>query len=106
MGESSGDKLLGVLAHVSFFFLPIILPLILLLVSQDRFVKHHARQALMSHLFLWLAGGIAGLLCIILIGFILLPIVGIFGLVVTIIAITHTLNGEYYRYPITGYWFE
>lgn len=90
---------------MSYFFLPIILPVIILLVKQDDpFVKHHAKQSLVFHAAVVVASLIASLLTIILIGFLLLPIIWVAGLVYTIIAIIRTVDGEYYRYPVAGNW--
>jgi uncharacterized Tic20 family protein len=44
---------------------------------------------------------IAGALCFVLIGFLILPIVLIVWLVCIIIAAVKTSNGETYRYPAT-----
>lgn len=100
-------RLLAIIAHVSYFFLPIILPLILMFVKEDDpFVRHHARQALVFHLLLIAAGAVAGFLTILLIGFLLLPVVAIFGLIYTIIATIRAADGQYYRYPISGNWLD
>jgi len=105
--ETGENRLLAVLAHVSMFFLPLILPLVLMLVKNNEpFVRHHATQALVFHLIFWAASAISGFLMFVLIGFILLPIVSIFGLVVTIIAVIRTLDSDYYRYPISGHWID
>lgn len=105
--SSSGDKVLAVLAHVSYFFLPILLPLVLVLaVKEEGFVRHHARQALVFHLALLGATIIAWILCLVLIGFVLLWAICIYGLVMTILAVVRTVEGEYYRYPLTARWFR
>ncbi|WP_227874255.1 DUF4870 domain-containing protein [Tumebacillus algifaecis] len=104
---STESKVLAVLSHVSYFFLPILVPVVVLLLkTDDPFVKHHAKQALVLHAALVVAAFISWILCIVLIGFLLVPLVGIFGLVVTIIAIIRTIEGEYYRYPVAGNWFN
>ncbi|MGZ4135664.1 MAG: DUF4870 domain-containing protein, partial [Tumebacillaceae bacterium] len=72
----------------------------------DGFVKHHARQALVAHLFFAVAGFVSALLVVVFIGIVLGVVVGIFSLIVTIIAIVRSLDGEYYRYPISGNWFN
>lgn len=102
---STESKVLAVLSHVSYFFLPIIIPVIVLLVKQDDpFVKHHAKQSLIFHAAIVVATIIAWILCVILIGFLLLPIIWIVGLVYTIIAIIRAVDNEYYRYPVAGNW--
>ncbi len=42
---------------------------------------------------------VAGLLCLVLIGFLLLPVIGIGGLVLMIMAAIKAKDGENYRYP-------
>ncbi|WP_157721930.1 DUF4870 domain-containing protein [Tumebacillus avium] len=102
---STESKILAVLSHVSYFFLPIILPVIVLLVKQDdQFVKHHAKQSLVFHAAIIVATLIAWLLTLVLIGFLLLPVIWIVGLVFTIIAIIRAVDSEYYRYPVAGNW--
>ncbi|HEU4964824.1 MAG TPA: DUF4870 domain-containing protein [Bacilli bacterium] len=104
---SNESRLWAILSHVSFFILPVIVPLILMFVKEDDpFVRHHARQALVFHLMMWIAGAISGFLVILLIGIVLVPLVGIFGLVFTIIAIIRTVDGDYYRYPVSGNWLQ
>lgn len=104
---SSEAKIFAVLSHVSYFFFPILLPVILMLIKQeDEFVKHHAKQALIFHVSLLVAGIVAWILCFVLIGFLLLPAIAIFGLIVTIIAIIRSVEGEYYRYPVVGNWLD
>ncbi|WP_165898450.1 DUF4870 domain-containing protein [Tumebacillus sp. BK434] len=102
---STESKVLAVLSHVSYFFLPIILPVIVLLVKQDDpYVKHHAKQSLIFHAAIIVATLIAWILTLLLIGFLLLPVIWIAGLVYTIIAIIRAVDGEYYRYPLAGNW--
>lgn len=43
---------IAALAHGSIFFLPVILPLILLIVSQDYFVNQEAKKALVMHILI------------------------------------------------------
>jgi uncharacterized membrane protein len=102
---SSTDRMLGVLAHASAFFMPLLVPIVLLLVGHDnRFVYHHAKRALLFHLIAWLAIGVSSFLIVILVGLLLLPVAVIGSVVLTIIAIVKTLEDEYYRYPFCGHW--
>jgi len=52
------------------------------------------------------AYALAGILCFILIGFLILPILGVMQVVFTILAIVRTWNGEVFGYPITKNWAE
>ncbi|TYO97971.1 DUF4870 domain-containing protein [Desulfallas thermosapovorans] len=109
------SKLLGAVCHGSIFFgLPIVVPLIVyLLKKDDDFVNHHARESLTMHIISLLLGVGVGILCLLLIGFLLVVPLAILGIVYTvfaIIAIIKCLSGEYYHYPITTKyaraWFE
>lgn len=78
-------------------------PLVFWLMKKDGspFVDFHGKECLnfQISLFIWLA--CCALLCIIFIGIPLLIIVGIFGLVMPIIAVVKAHNGEYYEFPMT-----
>lgn len=46
----SNNKLLAALCYFSVFFTPLLVPVIIYFVSDDREVKHHAKRSLVSHL--------------------------------------------------------
>lgn len=49
---STSLKLMAALSYISYFFLPVIFPLIVWIVASDRpFVKKHAKRAFWSQLF-------------------------------------------------------
>lgn len=80
-----------------------IAPLVIWLMKRDEdpFVEYHAREALNFQItmIIYVLGSIA--LLAVLIGFVLLPVVMVFALVVMIIAGVKAANGEFYRYPLT-----
>lgn len=95
------DNLLAILAHalgIVFGWLP---PLIIWLVKKDdsEYVSKHARQALGFQLTILIAGIVAFALLFVLIGFILLPAVGIISIVFGILASLAASKGEDYEYP-------
>lgn len=98
-------KLLSALCHGSIFFSATVvsvgIPLVLLFVSDDEVVQANAKEALNFHFNVWVYGIIFGILTIILIGWLLLAILGVFNLVLPIIAILAILNNPntVYRYP-------
>jgi uncharacterized Tic20 family protein len=108
MDNITGEqKLLALIAHLSYFFggLGFILaPLVIFLFKRDDpFVFEHARQALVAHLALLVAGVVVGLLCVVLIGIILIPVLAVLALVLVVtslIAGVKALNGEPYKYPL------
>ncbi len=104
---SSESKLLGAVCHGSMFIgMPIVIPLLVyLLKKDDSFVSHHARESLAMHITGLVLGIVVGVLCVVLIGFLLIIPLAILGLIYSvfaIIAIIKCLSGEYYYYPITS----
>ena len=103
-------RLWGMLSHLSalsgFVGIPfgnIIGPLVILLVKgkEDAFIESQAKEALNFQISMIIYGIVAGVLCIVLIGFLLL--VGLFmaDIVLTVIAAVKANQGESYRYPVT-----
>jgi uncharacterized Tic20 family protein len=83
--------------------LGLIVPLIIMLTLGNRsaFVRHHAVEALNFHITVWVAGLVAGLSILLVIGVLLLPAILIAAAVFTIIAAVRAYQGELYRYPIS-----
>ena len=81
----------------------IIGPLILWLMKRemDPFVDAQGKEALNFQISLTIYLLVSLLLCLILIGFILLPVVYVGGLILTIVAAVKANDGEDYRYPFT-----
>jgi len=81
----------------------IIVPLILWLIKKDQspFVDYHGKEALNFNISIAIYYIIAGLLVLVLIGFVLLAAVFVIHVVFIIIAAIRASNGEYYRYPLT-----
>ena len=99
----------GMFAHLSAFsacvgilFGNIVGPLIIFLIKKDEYLfgADQAKEALSFNISCTLYGLICIALCFVIIGFVLLPILGIFWLVVTIIAAVRSNEGVSYRYPL------
>jgi uncharacterized Tic20 family protein len=105
MYDTDKRKLLSALCHGSIFFsllgVSIGIPITVLFVSDDPVVKENAKEALNFHLNVWLYGIIFGILCFVLIGFLLLGILQIVNTVLPILAILQCLGNPEtaYRYP-------
>ncbi len=80
-----------------------IAPLVIWLVKRDDdpFVEYHSREALnfQLSLIIYIVASVA--LMLVLIGFLLIVVVGIFAFVVMIIAGVKAAGGEFYRYPLS-----
>jgi len=103
--DSDKRKLLSALSHGAIFFsslgFSVGIPVIIMLVSDDQVVKDNAKESLNFHFNIWLAGIIVGVLCFILIGWLLLPVLILISWVMPIFAIVKILDDPYqvYRYP-------
>lgn len=80
-----------------------IAPLIIWLVFKGRgpFLEHHAKEALNFQITVMIAAIVSSLLILALVGFVLLPLVGLWALIMPIIAAVKANSGEWYRYPLT-----
>ncbi|GAA4883921.1 hypothetical protein GCM10023403_59200 [Pseudonocardia benzenivorans] len=95
-------------AHVgsivtAWFALGLIAPLVVLLLRGDAspFVRRHAVESLNFQINAFVLTIVFALLMFVLVGFILLPVYGVFYLVCVVIATVRASNGEEYRYPLT-----
>lgn len=103
---NQNDRYWALAAHLSILLFPFVAPIVILLLRSDsRFVRHHAKQALLFHA-IWIAMmTVSGWLVFLLIGIPLVIVFGLMGIWVTIRACFASLNEERYYYPITGHWF-
>jgi len=92
---------LSALAGLVIPFGNIIGPLVIWLIQKDKIpaVNEHGKESLNFQITWSIAGVIAAFLTVIVIGFILLPAIGIFVLIMVIIASLKANNGESYQYP-------
>lgn len=106
---SNDERTWGLLAHLSAlsgFVVPfgsLLGPLIIWQVKKNEmpFVDDQGKEAVNFQITLLLALLVSGLLCLVLIGFLVLPVVAVYGLVMTIIAGIKANDGVKYRYPLT-----
>ncbi len=99
----SEDTLLALGAHLSWVVgLPIVVPLIVFLVKGNNpFVRLHAAEALNFHISTTVYAAVSAVLIIVLVGFVLLAVLGVFFLVCTVLAAVAAGQGRSYRYPLT-----
>jgi uncharacterized Tic20 family protein len=90
-------------AHLGPLVLSFIAPLIVMLVAERRspFVRSQAVEALNFQISFLIYFLIASLSLLILIGFVLLPVLGVLWLVFMIVAAVKSSGGQDYRYPLT-----
>lgn len=100
--ENTGLK---VLVHASAFFAPFLVPFILYLVVDDSEIKRLSIQALLFQLVMGALIFISVILIFFLIGIPMIIVFGLMTIIVPIIGIVKSLQGETYNYPIVGRWF-
>lgn len=95
-------------AHVgsivtAWFALGLVAPLVVLLArgNVSPFVRRHAVESLNFQLNAFVLTIVFALLLFVLIGFVLLPLYGIFYLVFVVLGTIKAANGEEFRYPLT-----
>lgn len=78
-------------------------PLIIWQIKKNEFafVDDHGKEALNFQITVLIAVVVCLVLTVVLIGFLLLPVVGVVALVLTVMAGIKANNGETYRYPFT-----
>ncbi|PYJ73475.1 MAG: DUF4870 domain-containing protein [Verrucomicrobia bacterium] len=78
-------------------------PLIVWLVKRgdSAEIDEHGRESLNFQISMLIYNLIAGILCLVLIGFVILGILHILNLVLVIVASIQASEGKLYRYPIT-----
>jgi uncharacterized protein len=99
----NNERILGVLSHVLTFVVWIFAPLIIYLLKKDEseFVRIHAKESLNFQLTLMIYYFIAFLTLILIIGFLLFIVIGIFHVVLVIVATIRAADEQLYRYPYT-----
>ncbi|PYS58212.1 MAG: DUF4870 domain-containing protein [Acidobacteria bacterium] len=107
---SSNVRTWTVLCHASAlagFFVPwaghILGPLIVWLAKRgdSAEIDEHGKESLNFQISMLIYNLIAGVLCLVLIGFVILGILHILNLVLVIVASIQASEGKLYRYPIT-----
>ncbi|HZF25818.1 MAG TPA: DUF4870 domain-containing protein [Steroidobacteraceae bacterium] len=81
--------------------LGVLAPLIMWLIRKDEmtFAADQAKEALNFQITVFVAGLIAGVMCLVLIGFVLLGILVVVDLILMIVAAVKASEGVSYRYP-------
>lgn len=87
----------------AWFFFGFIAPLVVMLTKgkESAYIRRHAVESLNFQLNALVWSAVLALSMIVLIGFVLLPIYGVFYLACVIIATVNAANGREFRYPLT-----
>lgn len=99
------QKLLAALCHGGVFLAaPVLIPIVIMLIATDDYIKTQAKEALMFQILLILGCVVSGVLVILVIGILGFIVIGAAAVIMPIIAIINVLNGVDYSYPISGKW--
>lgn len=100
MNNGTEQRSIAMLVHLGGIFFGFLPSLIVFLVKKDDpYLCEQAKEALNFQITMLIAMVVAWISMFLLIGFLLMPAVGITNLVLCIIAGIKTNNGENYRYP-------
>ncbi|UFJ40993.1 DUF4870 domain-containing protein [Brevibacillus humidisoli] len=95
-----------ILTHASTFFAPILVPVIVWLLVDEREVRNIALQALLFHIIMGVLIGISYVFSFILIGIPFLIVFGLVALYYPIKGIICALNDRGFHYPVIGSFFR
>ncbi|OXM84448.1 DUF4870 domain-containing protein [Paenibacillus rigui] len=100
---SNDEKSLALLSHLLSLIAGVFAPLIIWLLKKDEsyFIAEHAKESLNFQISIMIYSFAVTLLCFVVIGFVLIPFLAIFVVVVIILATVKASRGEIYRYPLT-----
>lgn len=103
-GETvDGDTTLAALSHASALVASFLGPLLFLVLADDddELVKRNAKNSLNFQIIVFIAMIVSGLLTVVLVGFLLLPLIGLIDLVLVVMATLKANEGQVYAYPYT-----
>ena len=94
------SALLGVFLH---FPGHVLAPLIVWLVKRDESpeIDAHGKEALNFQISMLIYNAVAAVFCLVLIGFVLLPVLWVLNAILVIIAAIKASDGKFFRYPLT-----
>jgi len=98
-----GDTTLAALAHASALVASFFGPLLFLILADDddELVKRNAKNSLNFQIVILVAMIVSALLTVVLVGFLLLPLIGLLDLVLVLMATLKANDGQVYSYPYT-----
>jgi uncharacterized Tic20 family protein len=92
---------MAALAHILGLLTWVVGPLVIYLASDDEFAKENAANALNWQIMFTIYFTVSAVLVIALIGFLLMPLVGLLDLIFCILAAVKASDGEAWEYPLT-----
>jgi uncharacterized Tic20 family protein len=101
--DSDGEEneTLAAIAHLSSFVAMFVGPLVIMIVSEDEFVREHAKNALDWQISFLIYSVVSVILTIILIGIVGLIVFSIANIVFVIVGTIKSTEGDLWVYPIS-----
>jgi len=98
---TESERLLAILSHALTLVAGFLAPLIIYLLKKDEspYITEHAKESLNFQITLTIFYVIGFVTLIFLIGFIILPAIGILHLVLVVVATVKAADNKFYRYP-------
>jgi len=100
---TENERLLAILSHALTLVAGFLAPLIIYLLKKDEssYITEHAKESLNFQITLAIFYVIGFVTLIFLIGFIILPAIGILHLVLVVVATVKAADNKFYRYPFS-----
>ena len=102
MGPTNDEKTIAMFAHLITFMSSFIGPLVIYLVKKDEsaFIADQAKEVLNFHLSVLIYFAVAFASLFLVVGLVVLPALGLFVFIVTVIGALRAYEGKAYRYPL------
>ena len=99
---TSDDRVIAMASHAGVYFGGFLVPLIIYLIKKDEseYIASHSRESLNFQISLMIYMLVSFILAFVVIGFFMIIALGIFSIVVTIIASIKSYEGKHYSYPM------
>ena len=100
LGNTSTGMQPNLAALLSYLVGPITGIIFYLIEKENKFVRFHAMQSIIAFGFLWVLNAV--LVVIPVIGWAIMPIVGVVSLILWIFLMVKAYQGDYFKLPIVG----
>jgi uncharacterized membrane protein len=100
MGKTSIGMQANLAALLSYLVGPITGIIFYLIEKENKFVRFHAMQSIVTFGSLWVLNSVLAFIPVI--GWALMPIVGVINLILWILLMIKAYQGEYFKLPVAG----
>jgi hypothetical protein len=99
---TSDERIIAMLCHLLAFLSGFVGPIVLWAVKKDEspFVDAHGKEAINFHITVLIYSVVTLMLCFVLVGFLLIPVVGLLAIISPIVGAVKAANGQPFRYPL------